>query len=121
MTASRPCPPLKSPTAPTTGPQAAQQPGPYAGGSAPKVVAEGVPSAVLPDPRPADGRRPVAWLHIVAPSDWSMPPRAFSRCDCGRYESARGRARVLALIESHTAHRDLCPLLNPASERSRAA
>jgi hypothetical protein len=121
MTAPRPAPPLKSPTAPTTGLQAAEQPGPYAGGKAPKVVAEGVPSAVLPDPRPADGRRPVAWLHIVAPSDWSMPPRAFSRCDCGRNLSALGRARVLALIADHTAHRDLCPVRHPASERSRAA
>jgi hypothetical protein len=114
-------PPLKRLTSATEHPSTAEPGGAPAGSSAPKVVAEGVPSAVLPDPRLADGRRPVAWLHIVAPSDWSMPPRAISRCDCGRYESARGRARVLALIESHTAHRDLCPLLNPASERSRAA
>lgn len=114
-------PPLKRLTGTIDQPSTAEPSGAPAGSSAPKVVAEGVPSAVLPDSRPADGRRPVAWLHIITPSDWSMPPRAFSRCDCGRNLSARGRARVLALIADHTAHRELCPLRHPASERSRAA
>jgi hypothetical protein len=116
-----PPPPLKSKTAPTTGPHPAEPARGPAASSAPKVAAEGVVTAVRPDPRPTDGRRPVAWLHIVTSSDWNMPPRAFSRCGCGRNLSARGHARVLALIESHTAHRDLCPLRHPAPERNRAA
>lgn len=120
-TAGAHSPHLKSltPTTDRTGP-AEPAPGPAAGG-APKVAAEGALSSVRPDPHPADERQPIAWLHIIAAPDWSMPPRAFSRCDCGRYESARGRARVLALIDAHTAHRDLCPLRRPASERNRAA
>lgn len=114
-------PRLKSPTPTGDHPNPATPAPATAAGGAPKVAAEGVPSAVRPDQRPADGRTPVAWLHVVAPPDWSMPPKAFSRCDCGRYESARGRARVLALIQAHAAHRDACPLRHPASERSRAA
>lgn len=113
--------PLKSSNRGATGISPAEPTDARSGSSAPKVVAEGAVSSVRPGPRPADGRRPVAWLHIITPSDWSMPPRAYSRCDCGRNLSARGRARVLALIDDHTAHRDLCPLRQPAPERSRAA
>jgi hypothetical protein len=89
--------------------------------SAPKVAAEGVPSAVGPDAHAPDGRRPIAWLHIVTPSDWQIPPRANSRCECGRNLTAKGRARVLALIDDHTAHREVCPLRNPVAERRQAA
>jgi hypothetical protein len=60
-------------------------------------------------PHVPDGRRPIAWLHIITPSAPRMPPRAYSRYDCGRNLSARGRPRVLALIENHTGHRQPCP------------
>lgn len=117
-----PSPRLKSP-APTPGQAGTAEPAvPDAASSAPKGVArQGVLSALRPDQQQSDGRRPVAWLHIVAPSDWSMPPRAFSRCECGRNLSARGRARVLALIEDHTTHRTTCPLRTTARERRQAA
>lgn len=114
-------PPLKRLTSATDRLSSAEPTGALAGSSAPKVVAEGVPSALLSDPHPVDGRRPVAWLHIVAPDDWRAPVEATSRCECGRYDHATNRRAVLALVEAHNAHRDLCPLRHPVSERSRAA
>ncbi|SHI06724.1 hypothetical protein SAMN05444521_3643 [Streptomyces sp. 3214.6] len=83
-----------------------------------KVAArKGVPSALRPDPHRGDGRYPIAWLHINAPR--GAVPTATSTCACGRDRSAVGRDHVLALIESHTAHRDLCPLRS--SQEGRAA
>lgn len=81
-------------------------------------VAEGVPTAVLPDPRRGDGRYPVAWLSIVAPR--GAVPTATSKCLCGRDRSAIGHARVLALIDDHTAHRDECTLRAPREGRTAA-
>ncbi|ARQ67496.1 hypothetical protein CAG99_00355 [Streptomyces marincola] len=104
----------------TTHPPAARHSQPPATAGARKVVAEGVVSAVRPDPRPRDGRRPVAWLHICAPPDWQIAPTARSLCECGRDERAAGRARVAALVAEHTAHRDTCPLRTPAPERNAA-
>ncbi|MFF9427235.1 hypothetical protein [Streptomyces sp. NPDC014746] len=69
---------------------------------------KGVVTAVRPDPQSGDGRYPVAWLHILAPR--GTTPTATSKCLCGRNRSAVGRAKVLALITDHTAHRDTCPL-----------
>ncbi|WP_328770406.1 hypothetical protein [Streptomyces sp. NBC_00286] len=83
-----------------------------------KGVAEGVPTAVHPDPRRGDGRYPVAWLHIVAPR--GAVPTATSKCLCGRDRSAIGHARVLALITDHEAHRDTCPLRTPQEGRAAA-
>lgn len=83
----------------------------------PKGAAEGVPTAVRPDPQRGDGRYPVAWLHIVAPR--GATPTATSKCLCGRDRSAVGRAKVLALITDHEAHRDTCPLRS--SQEGRAA
>ncbi|MCX4800610.1 hypothetical protein OG594_02795 [Streptomyces sp. NBC_01214] len=83
---------------------------------APKVVAEGVPSSVRPDPHADDGRRPVAWLHIVAPPSYSASPSARSWCSCGRDIFAAGRARALALIADHEQHRIVCPLLDQRRE-----
>ncbi|WP_205522914.1 hypothetical protein [Streptomyces sp. RLB3-6] len=111
-------PPLKSiPSAPS-GPRAAAQavPGPAEG--EPKGVAEGVPIAVRPDPQLGDGRYPVAWLHICAPR--GAVPTATSKCLCGRDRSAVGKARVLALITDHEAHRDACPLRTPQKGRTAA-
>ncbi|MES9554960.1 MULTISPECIES: hypothetical protein [unclassified Streptomyces] len=100
--------PLKSLTVTPTGPSIAE-PGPAAsGGGAPKVVAEGVPSSVRPDPRTGDGRYPIAWLTVTAPR--GATPTATSVCDCGRNLFAAGHRRILALIEDHARHRDLCPL-----------
>ncbi|MFJ4568275.1 hypothetical protein ACIP4U_32310 [Streptomyces caelestis] len=78
---------------------------------------KGVRTACSSDPHGDDGRRPVAWLHIVAPR--GTVPTATSRCACGRDRSAVGKPRVLALIDDHAAHRDACPLRN--SQEGRAA
>ena len=73
-----------------------------------KDVAEGV--LLRSDPRPATGVRVVGVLHIVAPGRATVPT-ATSRCSCGRDRSAVGQRQVLALIDDHTAHRAMCPLL----------
>ncbi|MFE9685810.1 hypothetical protein [Streptomyces sp. NPDC006285] len=101
-----------------SGGQLAEPAGPATGRSAPKVVAEGVPTAVLPDPQTGDGRYPVAWLTICAPR--GATPTATSKCLCGHDRSAIGRTRVLALITDHEAHRDLCPLRIPQEGRTAA-
>ncbi|MFD3544686.1 hypothetical protein ACFWUW_03545 [Streptomyces sp. NPDC058655] len=96
----------------TTRPSPAEPaPGPDGGGAL-RVVAEGVPSAVRPDPCGDDGRRPVAWLHITAPGR-GVTPSVRSWCACGRDLFAAGQVRALALIASHAQHRTLCPLLAP--------
>lgn len=88
------------------------------GGTAPKVVAEGVPSSVRSDPHADDGRRPVAWLHITAPGR-GVTPSVRSWCACGRDLFAAGQRRALALIDDHVQHRALCPLL--VSQEGKAA
>ncbi|MCX4905574.1 hypothetical protein [Streptomyces sp. NBC_00878] len=87
----------------------------------PKGVAVGVPIAVRPDPRRDDGRRPVAWLRIVAPPSWGVTPSARSWCTCGYERQAIGRAAVLQLVAAHGEHRTACPLLNATSEGRAAA
>ncbi|SCE48365.1 hypothetical protein GA0115240_167025 [Streptomyces sp. DvalAA-14] len=62
----------------------------------------------------------IAWLHIVAPSDWRATPRATSHCLCGRHVTAKGRDVVLALVADHADHRTLCTL-HTAPERRQAA
>ncbi|MFI1091943.1 hypothetical protein [Streptomyces sp. NPDC020917] len=114
-------PRLKSLTDTPDQPSTATPAAPVTVGGAPKVVAEGVLSSLLPDPRPADGRQPIAWLHVVAPPSWNTIPWATSDCLCGRHVEASGRRDVLVLIETHNAHREVCPLLNPAPERRQAA
>ncbi|MFF1740657.1 hypothetical protein [Streptomyces mirabilis] len=111
-------PPLKSITPTTTTPHAAPQPVDTPAVGEPKGVAEGVPIAVRPDPQTGDGRYPVAWLHICAPR--GAVPTATSRCLCGWDRSAVGKARVLALIADHEAHRDTCPLRTPQEGRTAA-
>lgn len=98
--------------------QTAEQPVDTTAVGGPKVAArQGVPSALRPNPHRGDGHYPIAWLHISAPR--GAVPTATSKCACGRDRSAVGHAQVRALINSHTAHRDLCPLRN--SQEGRAA
>ncbi|MFB7977263.1 hypothetical protein [Streptomyces vinaceus] len=98
----------------TTRPDSAEPAPAPDGSSAPKVVAEGVPSALRSDPRWDDGRRPVAWLRIVAPPSFGAPTEATAWCECDKHvRTATGRAAVLRLVESHTHHRTICPLLAP--------
>lgn len=78
------------------------------GCGAPKVVAEGVPTAVRPDQQAGDGRYPIAWLTITAPR--GATPTATSVCQCGRNLFAAGHHRALALIADHTDHKTRCPL-----------
>ncbi|MFD7051614.1 hypothetical protein ACFWBS_15875 [Streptomyces mirabilis] len=111
-------PPLKSITGTPNGPQHADQAPARTAVGEPKGVAEGVPTAVRPDPQQGDGRYPVAWLHICAPR--GAVPTATSKCLCGRDRSAVGKARVLALITDHEAHRDACPLRTPQKGRTAA-
>ncbi|MFJ5806702.1 hypothetical protein [Streptomyces sp. NPDC093093] len=85
------------------------------GRGAAKVVAEGVPSAVRPDPSRDDGRRPIAWIHTVAPGRGATPT-VRSWCQCGRDLFAAGQRRALALIADHDAHRTQCPLLAEGKE-----
>ncbi|MFV2119634.1 hypothetical protein ACE14D_14780 [Streptomyces sp. Act-28] len=104
---------------PTTGHRHPAEPAPAPGGSgAPKVAAEGVRSAVRPDPHPPAGPRVVGMLHIAAPTWRGGDPSAVSFCACGRYETARGEHAVVALVTAHTVHRTACPL--QAEERTAA-
>ncbi|MFF7204245.1 hypothetical protein [Streptomyces sp. NPDC008141] len=114
-------PPLKSITTTPTDLPAAPQPVDTAAVGEPKGVAEGVPTSVRIDPCRDDGRRPVAWLHVVAPPSWSVTPSARSCCTCGYERQAIGRAAVLQLVAAHGEHRTSCPLLNPALEGRAAA
>ncbi|MFJ3637965.1 hypothetical protein [Streptomyces sp. NPDC090112] len=86
------------------------------GRGAPRGVAEGVPSSVSPDPRADGGRRPIAWLHIVAPPSFGASPSVRSWCSCGRDLFAAGRTRALALIADHAQHREACSRLTPRRE-----
>jgi hypothetical protein len=118
MTTPRPRPAGKSIPRTTMGPHAAEPAAPRTAESDPKGAAEGVPIALRPDPQQGDGRYPVAWLHISAPG--GATPTATSKCQCGRDRSAVGKARVLALIKDHEAHRDECPLRTPQKGRTAA-
>ena len=102
----------------TSGAQGAELAPPTPAVGDPKGVAEGVPTAVRPDPPRGDGRYPVAWLRITAPR--GATPTATSKCLCGRDRSAIGHRKVLALIADHTAHRDTCPLRTPQEGRAAA-
>ncbi|MFK0045271.1 hypothetical protein ACIQU4_14335 [Streptomyces sp. NPDC090741] len=115
----RPRSSLKSLTQPSISPSLAEPAPATGGGGAPKVVAEGVPSSLRSDPRPADGRYVVAVLHICAPR--GAVPIATSKCECGHNRSAVGQRQVLALIQLHTDHRDVCPLDRVATHRRKAA
>ncbi|WP_405532094.1 hypothetical protein OG592_30705 [Streptomyces avidinii] len=109
-------PPLEGPTLTAAGTSPAE-PAPAPDGSgAPRVVAEGVPSSVRPDPHADDGRRLVAWLHIVAPPSYGAAPSVRSWCSCGRDLFAAGHARALALIADHEQHCTACSRLTQRRE-----
>ncbi|MFJ2205402.1 hypothetical protein [Streptomyces microflavus] len=93
---------------PTSRLRLAEQAPAASGSGAPKVVAEGVPTAVLPDQQTGDRRYPIAWLTITAPR--GATPTATSICACGRNLFAAGHTKALALIADHTDHKTLCPL-----------
>ncbi|MFF4672375.1 hypothetical protein ACFY1C_21365 [Streptomyces sp. NPDC001279] len=113
---TRPRPALKSLPATPTGPCLAGPAPATSGSGAPKNVGrKAVPSSLRPDPQVGDGRRPIAWLTITAPR--GTTPTATSVCDCGRNLFAAGHRRVLALIDDHTHHRNLC-LLRTTEERT---
>jgi hypothetical protein len=117
---THPSPRLEGQPPTPTGPNPAELAAPQAAGGEPKGAArKGVRTAVVSDPHPYpdDGRRPVAWLHIVAPR--GGVPTATSWCACGRDRSAVGHRRVLALITEHNDHREHCPLRS--SQEGRAA
>ncbi len=116
-------PPTKSHNNPDPTPPAAQTPGHDNSGGVSLGARQGVlsvlPFTVLTEAEArADRRRPVAWLHITAPKDEA--PTATSVCACGRNRRVTGQADVLALQESHTAHRDSCPLRTPTEGRAAA-
>ncbi|MEU2559419.1 hypothetical protein ABZ626_08805 [Streptomyces longispororuber] len=116
---TQPALPLEGLPAAPSGPPAAPRPKRTAAMGAPKNVArQGVLTAGRPDPHRSTGRYPIAWLHICAPR--GTVPTATSRCACGRDRSAVGHARVLALVDDHTAHRDVCPLRAPQEGRAAA-
>lgn len=113
-------PRLKSTTATPAGPHVAGQAAPRTAVGARKGVAEGVRTALGSDPRPNDGRRIVAGLHITAPPDWRITPYGRSWCQCGHDEHAIGRAAVARLVEVHAEHRQNCPLLGLSEGRTAA-
>lgn len=113
-----PHPPLEGQPATTTYPQDAEPTTRQRSVGEPKGIAEGVPTAVRPDPQPGDGRYPIAWLTICALR--GAIPTATSKCLCGRDRSAVGRPRVLALITDHETHRDICPLRSSQEGRTAA-
>ncbi|MDT0388258.1 hypothetical protein [Streptomyces dubilierae] len=116
---STPAPALKSVTGTPASLPAARSAAPEATVGEPKGAArQGVRTACSPAPHGYDGRRPFAWLHVIAPR--GAAPTATSRCACGRDRSAVGRARVLALIADHTSHRTVCPLRHPQEGRAAA-
>ncbi|MFC9748855.1 hypothetical protein [Streptomyces niveus] len=107
MTAPR-HPSLKSHTPTTNPPTTAELRSLPTAVGAPMGVAEGVPTAVLPDQQIGDGRHVTGGLTIRVPRKGT--PTASSWCACGRDLFVSGFVKVLALSEDHTAHRDTCPL-----------
>lgn len=111
-------PDLKSLPATPTGPDFAEPTRAASGSGAPKVVAEGVPIAVLTDPRTVTvtGINPGLSLrgldrHEIPVADWL--------CICGHFERARGRKAVTELnTRVRVGH---CPHHVAASSRRNAA
>lgn len=114
-----PPPPSKSITPTTNPPPAARLRSARPAVGAPKGVAEGVPTAGLPDQQIGDGRHVTAWLTIRVPRKGT--PTASSWCACGRDRFVSGHAKILGLVEDHEAHRDACPYRTTTSEGRAAA
>ncbi|MFI9105792.1 hypothetical protein ACIGXA_35335 [Streptomyces fildesensis] len=122
MTAPEPHPDLKSLTTTPNQPGPAEPAHAPSGSGAPKVVAEGVRTAVVPDPHAGRDprRRVVAVLHIVAPPYGKAVPSGRSWCECGYQRQAVGRANTEQLILAHKRHQAACPLINPQAVDSDA-
>ncbi|MFF2381307.1 hypothetical protein [Streptomyces sp. NPDC058108] len=131
-------PPLKSiPTTPD-GPPGAAQPVDTVAVGAPKGVAEGVPTAVRPDPHPGTAGGPTPerpGIRIFAPPVYRHPndgarwskqygstPTAACACSCGLTGTATGALAVAALAADYDAHRSVCTgTVAPLTERRTAA
>ncbi|SEC16321.1 hypothetical protein SAMN05428945_2200 [Streptomyces sp. 2224.1] len=120
-----PRPPLKSLPATSDRPSSAEPARTPAGSGAPKVAAEGVLSALRPNPHIAserDEERVFFGLHIVAPPDWRAPTSATAACPCGYQDNARGRTAILRLVEDYMNHKETnCPHYTGVTERRKAA
>lgn len=88
--------PLKSMPVTTAGPRRAEPAPASPGSGAPKVAAEGVPIAVLPDPRTVTvtGIQPGLTVRGLGRNEL---PVADWLCTCGHHERARGRRAVTEL------------------------
>ncbi|MFD9032652.1 hypothetical protein ACFVZW_16095 [Streptomyces sp. NPDC059567] len=114
-----PNPPLKSNTPTTDRPAVAEQPRHLRAVGASKVVAEGVPSALLPNPSDPTPDQPGIRIH-AAPvyrshydgARWSTrtdgTPTAAYACACGQTGTATGANSVAALVPEYTAHKTAC-------------
>ncbi|WP_406078190.1 hypothetical protein OG337_18220 [[Kitasatospora] papulosa] len=110
-----PRPALKSLPSTTMGPGMAEPARGGSGGGAETVVAEGVPTAVLPDPRTVTGIRPGLRLRGLERRGF---PVADWLCACGHYERARGRRAVIELNARATVGH--CPHTTTQTRRSAA-
>lgn len=109
---------LKSLPATTTGPRLAEPAPAGPGGEAPRVVAEGVRVAVLPDPRTVTvtGIRPGLTVRGLGRKEI---PIADWLCTCGHFERARGSRAVIDL--NARVRVGQCPHTAPAQSRRNAA
>ncbi|MFF8609996.1 hypothetical protein ACF06X_29185 [Streptomyces sp. NPDC015346] len=114
-----PPPRLKSHTRTPDRPSTAEQPRRLRTVGASKVVAEGVPSALLPNPGDPTPDAPGIRIH-AAPvyrshydgARWSKrtdgTPNAAYACACGQTATAIGLQAVTALVAEYDAHRSDC-------------
>ncbi|MEU6945692.1 hypothetical protein ABZ957_10700 [Streptomyces sp. NPDC046316] len=115
----RPNPRLKSTTPTTDHSAAAEQPRHLRAVGAPKGVAEGVPSVLLPNPGDPTPHQPGIRIH-AAPvyrshydgARWSKrtdgTPTAAYACACGQTGTATGLTAVAALVAEYDAHKTVC-------------
>ncbi|MFD7321394.1 hypothetical protein ACFV9D_09925 [Streptomyces sp. NPDC059875] len=115
----RPNPRLKSITPTTDRPVVAEQPRHLRAVGASKVVAEGVASALLPNPGDPTPDQPGIRIY-AAPvyrshydgARWSKrtdgTPNAAYACACGQTGTATGLNTVAALVAEYTAHKTAC-------------
>ncbi|MFD9772251.1 hypothetical protein ACFWXE_18295 [[Kitasatospora] papulosa] len=113
-----PRPVLKSLPSTTTGPGIAEPAPGGSGSGAPKVVAEGVRVAVLPDPRTATvtGIQPGLTVRGLGRNEI---PVADWLCACGHFERTRGRRAVTELTTRASVQQ--CPHNIPTQTRRSAA
>ncbi|WP_328620975.1 hypothetical protein [Streptomyces sp. NBC_00354] len=102
----------------TTGPRSAEPAPTTDASSAPMGAAEGVVSALRPEPQGGDGRRTVGW-HVMRALNARTTPTVRSWCVCGRNLGAVGYTAGGQLIDDHEDHRANCP--EQASQEDRRA